>query len=216
MGGCETLSVWPASPSAEAVRRAVLAVRRRGVVGAPTDTLYGLLADARAAAAVGRVFRAKRRPRSKPVPLLLDSMQAVARVTRGRPAGFSSLAAAFWPGPLTIVLRAAPHLPELVTGGTGTVAVRVPRSALVRAIARQARCPLTGTSANLSGRRPARTAGDVVAQIGSRLDLVLDGGPVCRAVPSTVVSLGGSRPAILRAGRVCRSSLEAVLGWGLG
>lgn len=216
MPGLLTLAVRPAQPGADAVREAVRQVRNRRIVAAPTDTLYGLLADGTSNTAVARVFRAKRRPRERPVPLLLESTAAVRRVAAELPRAFHCLAGAFWPGALTIVVPAGPSLPELVTGGRGSVAVRVPRSALIRAIARQARCPLTGTSANLSGRKPPRTAAGVAAQIGPGLALLLDGGPVRRAVPSTIVGLTGQRPAVLRDGVVGRARIDAALRRAFG
>ncbi len=201
-------------PALEAVRRAAWEIRRGQVIAARTDTLYGLLADARKGAALRRLFRVKGRPESKPIPLLLDSMARLDQVARDLPPAFAGLAAAFWPGPLTLVLPARPDLPRQVTAGKGTVAVRIPDSPLVRALARHAKCALTGTSANLSGRSDARSPDEIVARLGSRMPLVLDSGRVRKALPSTIVDLTSERPRILRPGVVQQAEIERVLRLG--
>lgn len=198
-------------PEASIVRRAAETIRRGGVVAAPTDTLYGLLADARRPAAVREVFRIKRRPAHKPVLLLMDSLGRVRRVAHELPDALDAVAAAFWPGPLTVVLPARPDVPRSVTAGLSTVAVRVPRSPLVRALVRQAACPLTGTSANLSGRSGATTAREVFAQLGGRVTMLLDAGRVARPVPSTIVDLSSGTPCLLREGCIGQDAIDRVL-----
>ena len=211
MTGCLRVPVNPFSPALEAVRHGVREIRRGRVIAAPTDTLYGLLADARREGALRAIFRLKRRPSSKPILLLVDSLARARQVTRDEPELFSALAAAFWPGPLTMVLPARGNLPPRVTAGLDTVAVRLPRSPLVRALARQSGCPLTGTSANLSGRAGARSAGDVEAQLGHRLPLILDSGRVTRPVPSTILDLASGKPRILRNGRIGAAAIKKLL-----
>ncbi len=198
-------------PSADAVGRAAEMIRRGQVIAAPTDTLYGLLADATDRRAVRRLFRVKGRPESKPILLLIDSLARLERIVSCRPRAFAPLAARFWPGPLTLVLPARDEVPDEVTAGTGTVAVRLPRSALIRALGRRANCPLTGTSANRSGRAGARSADEVVAQLGNRLPLVLDAGRTGHSRPSTILSLVTSRPRILRAGPIGAAEIERAL-----
>lgn len=195
----------------DTIRRGAEAIRRGRVIAAPTDTLYGLLADARSERALRAIFRAKRRPGTKPILLLVDSLARVRQVARAAPRAFFPLADAFWPGPLTMVLHARGDLPSMVTAGLKTVAVRLPRSPLVRALARHSNCPLTGTSANLSGRAGARSADEVDAQLGDRLHLILDSGRVTRPVPSTILDLSSTEPRILREGRIGAAEIKRVL-----
>ena len=211
MRACTRLSVNSSSPRLDALRRAESEIRRGQVVAVRTDTLYGLLADAANEVALRRVFRAKGRPESKPILLLVDSDAQLARLVRCFPPEFSALASAFWPGPLTIVLPAKPTVSTLVTAGTGTVAVRLPNSRLVRSLARLTGCALTGTSANLSGRVGARSADEVVSQLRYRVPLVLDSGRVSKSDPSTIVDLTGGGPRILRPGCVSQAAIESVL-----
>lgn len=191
------------------VEQAAAAIRAGGVVAVPTDTLYGLAADPFQPAAVRRLFRLKRRPESKPILLLVDSLAQVERLAPRLPAVFERIAARFWPGPLTIVLRAGPATPESITAGTGTVAVRWPGSVLTRELIRAARVPLTGTSANLSGRPAARSAQAASAQFRDGLAGILDGGPASDSTPSTILDLTGE-PRVVREGAVATAAVLAV------
>lgn len=208
---CERLPVDGRRPDPRAVGRGAAEIRRGGVIAAPTDTLYGLLADARSERAVRRVFRIKGRDPSNPILLLIDSMARLRGLVSEAPPALAPLAARFWPGPLTLVLPARAEVPLAVTAGTGTVAVRLPRSPLVRALAARAGCPLTGTSANRSGRAGARSGAEVAAQLGGRLPLLLDGGPASRLRPSTVLDLCGAVPAVLREGCVDPGEIRRAL-----
>lgn len=165
----------------------------------PTETVYGLAADPFQPAAVEQLFRLKGRPDDKPILLLVDSRSQVEALAARLPRGLEVLAARFWPGPVTVVLPAAAWVPERITAGTGTVAVRMPGSVLTRRLIRAARVPLTGTSANRSGRPPARSAREVCEQFRFGPLAVLDGGPSPTATPSTIVDLTGE-PRILREG----------------
>ena len=217
MLGCARVPVNALCPQAGLARRGAQLIRHGSVIAAPTDTLYGLLADARNRKALREVFRIKGRPDNKPVLLLIDSRRRIPGIAREIPEAFKVLADAFWPGPLTMVLPARPEVSAIVTAGRDTVAVRLPRSPLVRALARQAGCPLTGTSANLSGRSGARSAGEVFAQLGRRVPLLLDAGRISRPAPSTIVDLASGRPGILREGRVGSSEIaRALRRFGLG
>lgn len=208
---CQRVRVNGHRPETGVVRLAAGVIRCGGVVAAPTDTLYGLLADAMRPRAVREVFRVKRRAPDKPILLLVDSLRRIDRVARDFPESFPVLAEAFWPGPLTVVLPARPAVPRSVTAGLDTVAVRLPGSPLVRALARQAACPLTGTSANLSRVSGAASSSEVFAQLGGRLQLLLDGGRVTRPVPSTIVDLSTGRPRVLRRGRTSPEAIDRAL-----
>ena len=211
MARCDRLAVDLVRPSQTVLQRAATEIRRGSVVAIPTDTLYGLAADPFSQAAVNKIFRIKRRPETMPILLLVDSLRRLEGLIEAPPDAFYELTEQFWPGPLTVILRANKNVPECITAGSGTVAVRLPRSPLVRMLARLARRPLTGTSANISGRRGARSADEVARQLGDRLDLLLDAGPVTRAAPSTIVDLSGDAPTIIRAGAIPISEIARAL-----
>lgn len=194
------------------MRRAAAAIRRGALVAGPTDTLYGVFADASNPRAVRNLFRAKGRPESKPILLLIDSIDRLQGLVGTLPPTFAPLVDRFWPGPLTLVLPAGSSVTEAVSAGSGTVAVRLPRSALVRDLARRANCPLTGTSANRSGRAGARSGHEVAQQLGGRIRLILDAGPVARLEPSTILDLCRGEPRILRPGCVGLPEIQSALG----
>lgn len=182
------------------------------VVAFPTDTFYGLGADPFNLSAVSEVFRIKRRMAGRPIPLLVDSIVQAADLAMDPPRLFFRLAERFWPGPLTLVVPASRQIPLKVTGNTGRVGLRWPRSPLAVGLIAAAARPLTGTSANLSKRSPCSTASDVDAQIGDVLPLILDGGDTQGQLASTVVELMGERGRILRPGGVPESELKEILG----
>jgi len=194
-------------PEKDVVERAVSIVRRGGIVVAPTDTLYGIIADPFNPKAVGRVFRLKRRGWGKPLPLLLgESHHALLLVKPGKL--FWRLAMRFWPGPLTIVEDPAPALPPHLAEW-GPMGIRLPACPLTREIARRTGGVLVGTSANISGRESPVTVYESYSQLGDAVDLYIDAGPTRRARPSSVVSIAGGRVEILREGVVGR---EEILG----
>lgn len=181
------------------IERTARAIRRGSVVAIPTDTLYALAADPFQPAAVASVFRLKERAENKPILLLVRSIEQVEMLAARLPAAFERVAASFWPGPLTIVLPALARVPEQVTAGTGTVAVRMPGEALTRLLIEAARVPLTGTSANRSGQPAARSATEVRQQFPTGLPIILDGGAARSDIPSTLLDLTGE-PKVLREG----------------
>jgi L-threonylcarbamoyladenylate synthase len=182
------------------IAAAAAALRRGGVIAYPTETLYGLGALAGDAAAVSRLVAAKGWPEDKPLPLLAADAGQVEAVALLDPLA-RRLAAAFWPGPLTLVLPARPGLHPAIAG-TGAVGVRVTSHPVAAALARQAGGALVATSANLAGEPAAARAEDLAPALVARIDLVLDGGPTPGGPPSTVVALQGGRPVLLRAGAV--------------
>ena len=194
------------------VDEAVEVLRNGGVAAIPTDTVYGLAAHGLDAAAVGRVFEVKGRPAGMALPLLLADTRDLPLCCVDVPDSALSLAAAFWPGSLTLVLRRSDAVPDIVAAGGATVAVRVPDHPVPREIARRLGSPITGTSANLSGLPPATTAGEVREQLGDRVEYVLDGGALRSGVPSTVLDLTGPSPVIVRLGAVCAEAIAEVLG----
>jgi len=206
-----TVRVLPADDPA-AIAEAALVVRRGGLVAFPTETVYGLGADAFNVTAVARIFAAKARPTFDPLIVHLAAAAWLPRVVRSTPEAAETLAARFWPGPLTLVLPKGAAVPDLVTAGLDTVGVRVPDHPAARALIEAAGAPIAAPSANPFGYVSPTTAAHVVEQLGDRVDAVLDGGPCRVGVESTIVSLESDRPLVLRPGGVTREELEAALG----
>ena len=204
------LSINPEAPDPEALRAAAEAVRRGGVIAYPTETVYGLGADPFCEAAIDRVFGLKGRDAAKALILLIRGDLDLPRVASEVPETARRLMAAFWPGPLTLVLKASPHLPKLLLGGGDTVAVRVSSHPIARAITDLVAGPVTSTSANRSGQLPARSAADVSTIFGDGIDLIVDGGPSPDDRPSTVVDVSGTLPILLREGKIEAKTIEAA------
>jgi L-threonylcarbamoyladenylate synthase len=190
---------------------AAATLRAGGLVAMPTDTVYGVGVALDAEDGLARLFAAKDRPLDKAIVLLCADLEQAATVGVLSPAA-RVLAERFWPGGLTLVLAQRPgaSLPAVLTAGAATIGVRVPDHDCPRALAR-ALGPLPVTSANLSGHPDARDAATVVAQLGKRIDLVLDGGATRGGTPSTVVDCSGEEPRILRDGAIDRQALAAAL-----
>jgi tRNA threonylcarbamoyl adenosine modification protein (Sua5/YciO/YrdC/YwlC family) len=193
----------------ECSTRLILAGR---VVSFPTDTYYCLGADPFNLAAINEVFRLKRRASGRPLPLLVASIDQAADLTEDPPHLFFRLAEKFWPGPLTIVVPAARQIPLKVTGNTGKVGLRWPKSPIAVALVAAAARPLTGTSANITEHPACNTAAEVDEQLGKKLPLILDGGTAKGDMASTVVELVGESGRILRHGPVTESELKEFFG----
>ena len=196
-----------------AVAEAARLLRAGDVIALPTETVYGLAADATNGTAVARIFEAKGRPRFNPlISHLADAGDASLHGDLDETA--QRLAAAFWPGPLTLVVPFAPSTPisALARAGLDTVALRVPSHPLARAVIRASGVPLAAPSANRSGRVSPTRAEHVAAELGARVALILDGGPTEVGLESTIVACLGSPPYLLRPGGVTREAIEAVLG----
>jgi L-threonylcarbamoyladenylate synthase len=189
-------------PDPEVLDAAAAVLTSGGTVAFPTESFYGLGANALSREAVRRVFRIKGRPEAKPLLVLVDSMErALALATEASP-GALELMARHWPGPLTLVLRAAPTVPIEVTAGSGTVGVRVPGHAVALGLVRAAGVPVTAPSANLSGEAPPTRAGEVAASFGSAVDFILDGGVTAGGAGSTLADCTVWPPRILRQGSI--------------
>jgi len=196
------------------ITEAVHVLALGGIVAFPTDTVYGIGADVRRPEAIEALYEAKRRPLGRAIPLLLAQAGDLRRVAQGIPDSAWRLAKRFWPGALTLVVHAAPSLPAILTAGGSTVAVRVPDHPVVRALIEGLGAPLAGTSANISGRLSPVTAHDVLAQLGGRIGLLLDGGPCAGGRSSTVVDLTVRPLRILRRGPVSADQIQAVVSAG--
>jgi L-threonylcarbamoyladenylate synthase len=208
----EILRVNPLDPDPEIIDRAAQVIAQGGLVAFPTETVYGLGARAFDAAAVGRIFAAKGRPAANPLIVHYAGPPFEASIADPLwPATAQRLAARFWPGPLTLVLPKHPDVPDIVTGGGPTWAVRMPDHAVTYALL-SAAGPLAAPSANVSTAVSPTTAQHVLDSLGGRIDLVLDGGPCPGGIESTVVDLTCSPPRVLRPGPIVPSELSAVVG----
>jgi L-threonylcarbamoyladenylate synthase len=203
--------VDPESPQRDAIQEAAKWILYGGLVAIPTDTLYGLAADPFSAEAVARIFAVKGRTTDRALPVIAAGI-AQAHEHLGRlPEAGERLAARFWPGPLTLVVFAPRTLARDVTGGTGTVGVRIPADAVARAICAEAGRPITATSANVSGEPATPDPDEVERTLGDRLDLLIDTGMTRGGAPSTIVDVTGAHPALVRAGAISWDDIQAWL-----
>ncbi len=205
------LTLDPERPREDRLQQAVALLRSGRIVSLPTETFYGLAVDAFDVEACGQVNDLKQKPRGSPMLLLLAGPDQLSTVAGPLPASFEPIAQMFWPGPLSLVVPAGPTVPREVTGGLGTVGVRVPGLALPRALAAALGRPITGVSANLMGRPPCRTAAEVSQVFTEGVAMILDGGPATGGAPSTVLDLTGADPRIIREGAIPASALRPFL-----
>jgi L-threonylcarbamoyladenylate synthase len=192
--------VDPDHPDPEIVRETAEVLLRGGIVAFPTDTLYGLSVALMDPAAVEFLHRLKRRPPKLSVISLIPEPGDVHPLVADVPEVASQLMERFWPGPLSLVFKASPLVPERVQGEGGTIALRVPKHPLSQEILRAVGGPVVSSSANVSGFPPATTAEEVVAAFGNQLDVVLDGGPAAAGAPTTLVDVSKGRIDVLRQG----------------
>ena len=201
-GRTRIIHVDPEALSPQAMASAAAVLAGSGLVAFPTETFYGLGADARKPGAIRRIFDVKGRPETKPVLLLVDSIAMAESLVEEIPSQARVLMARHWPGPLTIVFRARAAVCAEVTAGSGTVGVRMPAHAVAMALVRALGAPVTAPSANPSGEPPPTTAEHVLAAFEGKIELVLDGGKTAGGPASTVVDASVDPPRILRAGAV--------------
>ena len=194
-----------------AAREGAKIIRSGGLVAFPTETVYGLGADGLDGAAVDRIFEAKGRPNDNPLILHVAEKEAAFRLWVAEPPRARALMDTFWPGPLTLIYYRSDMVPDEVTAGLDTVAVRMPDNQAARALIAASGVPIAAPSANLSGKPSPTTAAHVLQDMEGRIPLILDGGPCRYGVESTVLSLVGT-PTILRPGAVTKEMLAAVLG----
>lgn len=194
------------------IKNAVAVLRTGGLVAFPTETVYGLGADASNAAALGKVFAAKGRPHDHPLIVHVADAVQLANWAREVPPAAHVLANKFWPGPLTLILKRGPCVPDAVTGGQDTVALRVPSHAVAQALLRAFGGGIAAPSANRFGRVSATTAAHVQHEFGAAIDCILDGGEADVGIESTIIDLSGARPALLRPGWITAAEIESALG----
>ena len=199
----------------ETLGHAAKLIANGGVIAFRTDTFYGLGANPLNSGAVARIKKLKDREGSQPILLLIADASDVDHLIVEKSEDFELVARSFWPGPLTIIGRAASKLSDELTAGTGTVGVRLPNDEDVRVLLRVCGGALTATSANLSGDPPARSAEEVADYFPTGIDLIIDGGEVVATEPSTVLDLSQPEPRVIREGAVSQKTLEGVLGVAL-
>jgi L-threonylcarbamoyladenylate synthase len=204
--------VDPASPQPAGIEQAAAVLRAGGLVVFPTETVYGLGANALDPAAVARIFAAKGRPANNPLIVHVGDAAAAWRVASAWPEVAARLAGRFWPGPLTLVLPKRVEVSDAVTAGGPTVAVRVPAHPVALALLRAAGIPVAAPSANPSGQLSPTRAEHVWRGLDGRVDLILDGGPTSGGIESTVLDVSSSPPKLLRPGLIGPAELEAVIG----
>jgi L-threonylcarbamoyladenylate synthase len=208
----EILRVDAERPEEAAIARAAEIVRGGGLVAFPTETVYGLGANALDAEAVARIFAAKGRPATNPLIVHVPETEAARAVVAAWPETAARLAARFWPGPLTLVLPRQEAIPAIVTAGGPTVAVRVPAHPVAQALLRAAGVPIAAPSANRSMRLSPTRAAHVRQDLSGRIALILDGGPTAGGLESTVLDLTTTPPRLLRPGLVTPAEIEAIIG----
>lgn len=207
-----TIRIDPSIPGPQLLAHAASILRRGGLVAFPTETVYGLGANALDAAAVARIFAAKGRPDFNPLIVHVVDAAEARRYVTSWPETARALAAAFWPGPLTLVLPRHDVIPDVVTAGLPSVALRVPSHPVARALLEVAGVPIAAPSANRYTELSPTTAEHVERALGDRVDLILDGGPTRVGIESTVVDLVGPTPVLLRPGSLSAAALRAVVG----
>lgn len=206
--------VNPARPHRDAVQEAAKLIRAGAVVAIPTDTLYGLAANPFSAEAVLRVFEAKRRPPDRPLPMIAADIEQIATHVGALSKTAAALAARFWPGPLTLLMDAPRSIGPHVTAGTGRVGVRVPDSAVARAVCLAVGYPITATSANISDAPGSADPGVVEDTLGDRIALLLDGGSTPGGPASTIVDVTVDPPRLVRAGAISWEQVQACVASG--
>ncbi len=194
------------------IARAGKILRAGGLVGIPTETVYGLAADALNGTAVSHIFAAKGRPMDNPLIVHISDIQQIHALVRAFPARAQALAEAYWPGPLTMILPKADCIPDETSAGLDTVGIRFPSHPVAHAIIDAAGCPLAAPSGNLSGKPSPTCAAHMLADMDGRIDAVVDGGDCGVGVESTVITLAEERPRLLRPGGITLAQLRAVLG----
>jgi L-threonylcarbamoyladenylate synthase len=196
----------------EAIHRAAEIIKKGGLVAFPTETVYGLGADAFNPLAVARIFEVKKRPYFDPLIVHVSDPADLEMLVRKIPSNAKKLIERFWPGPLTVVLLSKEEVPDIVNAGLPTVAIRMPNHPMALSLIEQADCPIAAPSANPFGYLSPTTAEHVRNQLGDEIDFILDGGPCEVGVESTIISFSGKKPRLLRPGGVPLEEIESIIG----
>ncbi len=194
------------------LQKAAEVIKAGGLVAFPTETVYGLGANALDATAADRIYAAKGRPSDNPLIVHISSIDELYPLVSEVPASAEKLAERYWPGPMTLVLKKDPKIPDRTTGGLDTVAVRMPSDSVARAFIKLSGVPIAAPSANISGRPSPTIAAHVADDLDGRIDMIIDGGPVGIGVESTIIDLTGDTPTLLRPGAITLEMLTDTLG----
>jgi L-threonylcarbamoyladenylate synthase len=186
-------------------------LREDGIIVYPTETFYGLGANALSSNAIKRVYRLKKRAPRKPLPVLISDQSMLPQITTGDPLHLQRLVSQFWPGPLTIILKASAAVPDELLGRKGTIGVRLTAHPWVRALVRELRFPITATSANVSGETPISDPDKAMGVFEGAVDLIVDGGKTQGLLPSTVLDLSEDAPRLVREGTIAKTQLKRHL-----
>ncbi len=208
----KVLKVDSDHPKKEIIEEAVKLIKEGKLIAFPTETVYGLGADALNEEAVKRIFEIKGRPLDKPLSIIIGRKEELRQCVQEIPKSAQVLIERFWPGPLTLIFRASPLIPDIMMGENNTIGIRMPDCRIALEIVKASGVPLACPSANLSGRSSPTKAEEVIKDLGERIDLILDGGETKVGVESTVLDLTTSPPTILREGAFKREEIEEVIG----
>lgn len=207
----EVLCVDPSNPDPNVIRRAGEIICSGELVAFPTETVYGVGGDAFDPDAAAKLFEAKGRPANNPLPVLIADIDDIVRLADKVPLVAWKLVEAFFPGPLTLVLRASERVPKIVTAGTGNIGIRMPDHPVALAIIKEAGRPLATSSANVSGQPAPMNADEAFAYLNGKIKLLIDGGPTLIGIASTVLDLSGESPSVLRSGAISEEMLQPYL-----
>ncbi len=195
-----------------ALKSAFNILKNGGLVSFPTETFYGLAANALDEKAINKVFSAKFRNTNKPLLVFIGSEELLYKLTKEVNPTAKKLIGRFWPGPLTLVFKASSKFPKILTGNTGKIGIRISGSRFIRELCKISSFPITGTSANISDKPAPVTAEEVFKNLGDRIDLILDGGKTSGKQSSTVLDISGTEPILLRPGVIGKDLIEKTLG----
>ncbi len=207
-----TLKLDPDDPQTEVIGQAASIIQRGGLVAFPTETVYGLGADALNAEAINRLFEAKGRPADNPLIVHVDGREMLSHVAEDVSEQAHRLMEKFWPGPLTLVLGRRREVPAIVSADLATIAVRMPQNKIALELIRTSKVPIAAPSANLSGRPSPTRAEHVLSDLGERVDMILDGGETRIGIESTVLDMTGAMPLILRKGWITEEQISEAIG----
>jgi L-threonylcarbamoyladenylate synthase len=201
----------PSSSFKNQIKEAIAILKKGGIVAYPTDTVYGLGASMSSLKAINRIFEVKGRPKGMALPLLVANREQIKQLVTAIPPAAWLLIYNFFPGALTIVLNKSDVVPDIITGGNKTVAVRIPDHPIAISLIKGLGQPIVGTSANLSGQPSAHTAEEVHAQLGNRVDMIINGGTCQGGIESTIVDLSGKKPIVRRLGAISLEQLHQTV-----
>jgi len=206
------LKINSKNPEINKIKKAALILKKGGLVAFPTDTVYGLGADALNPEAVKKIFAVKRRPRVNPLPILINKKNDLSKYALHIPQKIKRLIDKFWPGPLTLTFRKKKIIPDVVTANKKTVGIRAPNNLVALALIRAMGKPIAATSANLHGRPSPVTADEVRKNLNNKIDLILDGGKTKLGIESTILGCAATPPTLLRLGAIKTETLEKIIG----